>query len=75
MSEVTHLLTHPLARERRAAEGARRVAQRLGLTAAACDAVASSARALVRSGCSVAWAISTACRTARRAARAPGTLA
>lgn len=75
MPQMTDLLTHPLARERRAAEGARRVALRFGLAAPACEAMASSARALVRSGCSPAWAISTARRAARRAALAPETRA
>lgn len=74
MPEVTDLLNHPIARERRAAEGARRVAQRFGLAPAACDAAASSARALVRSGCSSGWAISAARRAARRAARSLLTL-
>lgn len=72
---VVPLHTHPLARAQRAEQAARLVADRLGLCHADREHLAAKTRALVRAGCSAAWAIATARRTARRTARSPETRA
>lgn len=56
------------ARERAAGESARLVAERLALDTAARDRIVSTTKALVRKGCSAAWAVRVAHRDARRAA-------
>jgi hypothetical protein len=71
MSNVIPLNTHPLTRAKRAGDVALRLAERLGLTAPAQTRLAADTRALVRSGCSAAWAIRTARRAARRASITP----
>lgn len=56
------------ARERAAGESARLVAERLALDAPTRDRIVRTTMALVRNGCSAAWALRTAHRHARRAA-------
>ncbi len=56
------------ARERAAGESARLVAERLALDDATRDRIVRATKALVRKGCSAAWALRTAHRNARRAA-------
>lgn len=65
------LHNHRLAREAAAAHAAARLAAQLNLPAAIAAQLAADARALVRCGCSAAWAIHIARRTARRATRNP----
>lgn len=68
---VIPLATHPAARARAAADAARHIGQRLGLSAPDREQLAAKTRALVRAGCSAAWAIAAARRAACRASRAP----
>lgn len=64
-------LTHPAVRVTRAAEAARMVASRYQLDAGDADFLARKARALVKSGCSPAWAVSMIRRAARGLRKTP----
>lgn len=72
---VIPLHQHPLVRAACASNSAQRIATRMGLSRADAEHVARKTRALVLSGCSAAWAIATARRFARRAAREAGVVA
>lgn len=64
-------ITHPVVRTTRAAEAARMVASRYQLDAGDADFLARKARALVKSGCSPAWAVSMIRRAARGLRKTP----
>lgn len=68
---VIPLHTHPLARERAAVAGADRYAAQFGLDPVRSARLVADTRALVHAGCSAAWSLTVARRTARRAAANP----
>lgn len=72
MSKVIELHKHERAKIAAAAGAARRLAKRLQLSESVTEKLADTASALVRRGCSTAWAISVAQRCARRARREIG---
>ncbi len=71
MSAPILLAQHPRARERAAGDTAARVADRFGLADPIRARLVADTRALVRAGCSAAWSLTVARRTARRAAANP----
>jgi len=71
MSNVIALHTHPIARERAASEQCAHLAKRMQLAPRVAARLAADTRALIRAGCSAAWSIHIARRTARRAAAQP----
>lgn len=70
-ASIIPFLTHPAVRTTRAAEAARMVAGRYALDAADADFLARKARALIKSGCSPAWAVSMIRRAARGLRKTP----